>query len=92
MKKITDLTNEDAEVLAGILKYDIPDDDGVKGELIDTYDADISSLTLGEYLPIQLFFKWLAWLVNNEYDMKELILSLGIDLFIPAEPIPMINP
>jgi hypothetical protein len=80
MKKINELTDTDAIDLANIHKYDIPDDPGVKQELISIYEPDIENLVIGtNYLPIDLYFKGLYFLISCSYDMTELIGRLWLN-------------
>lgn len=75
LRPLSDMTEEEAIELAKIHKYDIPEDNGVREELINIYSDD-GELHLGKpYLPISMYKDGLLWLLKQGFDLFGLIES-----------------
>lgn len=75
LRPLSDMTEDEAVELANIHKYDIPDDDGVREELINVY-SDEGELHLGKpYLPIGMYKEGMLWLLKQHFDLFSLIES-----------------
>lgn len=73
-RPVNTLTDDEAAQLAKIHRYDIPEDDGVKEELIGVYDnTKGETITLGAYLPIKYYLEGLIWLYQKGFDVGELL-------------------
>lgn len=87
LKPIQELSKSDSEDLAKIHGYDIPDDEGVRQELISIYTFDGEGLLLDAYLPTMKFIEGLFFLLNAGYDLFNLIprnLAVSSQLTQPA--------
>lgn len=81
LRPLSDMTTEEAISIAKIHGYDIPEDEGVREEVIGIYDCkEGETLTLGAYLPVKKYYDGLLRLLKNGFDLFGLIESgLAID-------------
>src|SRR5688572_910316 len=87
LRPLSDMTEEEAIGLAKIQKYDIPEDDGVREELINIYTYDDEELTLGNYLPVKYYLDGLLYLLKQSFDLFNLIPEgLAIDKTKTPQP------
>lgn len=80
LRPLSDMTEEEAIELAQIQKYNIPEDEGVREELISIYSDD-GELRLGtHYLPISMYKDGLLWLLKHGFDLfGQIDLGIAID-------------
>jgi len=81
LRPLNDMTKDEATEIAIIHKYDIPDAEGVREELIGIYDCkEGETLTLGAYLAVKDYLEGLLHLLKNGFDLFGLIESgLALD-------------
>jgi hypothetical protein len=81
LRPLSSMTEQEATELATIHKYDIPEDEGVREELIDIYTFDDGVLRIGTtYLPGKMFIEGLRYLLSRGFDLFSLIENnLAID-------------